>query len=71
MRFRELFVELMGGLTQMDFAGQLGISQRMVSVLLAGERNPGYQTIDGLVRAFPERRGEILAAFLDREKVEV
>jgi len=71
MRFRELFAELMWLRTQKEFADLLGISQRMVSVLLTGERNPGYQTIRGLVKAFPEREQEIWAAFRDREKEEI
>ena len=68
MEFSDLFGELMGGQTGDEFAAALGIKRRQVCYLLAGRRNPGYRTIDGLVRAFPERREDILAAFLNREE---
>jgi len=68
MEFSDLFRELMGNQTGTQFAATIGIERRQVCYLLAGRRNPGYRTIDGLVRAFPERREDILAAFLDREE---
>ena len=68
MEFSDLLGELRGGQTGDEFAAALGITRRQVLYLLAGRGNPGYKTIAGLVRAFPARRKDILAAFLNREE---
>ena len=50
-------------MTQTQFAALIGVTQVSVSLILSGKRRPGPQIVKGLLRAFPERRGEILAAF--------
>lgn len=50
-------------MTQTQFAALIGVTQFTVSAVLSGKRRPGPRVVKGLLRAFPERRGEILAVF--------
>lgn len=63
MTIRELFEELKSGMTQTQFAAMIGVTQVSVSLILSGKRRPGPKVVKGLLKAFPERRGEILAVF--------
>lgn len=58
----DLLRELQGDETQVQFARRLGIDQPELSKLLRGERRPARRLILGLLRAFPKRRAEIVAA---------
>lgn len=66
-KFRKLLHELRWGLTQDEFAAKLGLSQRMISGLLTGSLQPGSKTVQALVKAYPERRIEILDAIYNEE----
>lgn len=63
MTMIELLKELKGERSQDEFAALLGISQVHVSMLLSGKRAAGRQVADALMRAFPARSSDILAAF--------
>lgn len=65
--FVALIRELRGTESQAVFAARLGIDQGEVSRLLAGTRRPARRTIVGLLRAFPERRAEVVDALLASE----
>lgn len=67
MTLIELLHELKGQRTQREFADMLGISQVHVSMLLSGERAAGRKVAEALIRAFPDRRSDILAAFFAQE----
>lgn len=58
----DLLRDLMGDESQVRFARRLGVDQPELSKLLRGERRPARRVIVGLLRAFPERRDEIVAA---------
>ena len=60
--FTKLLRELMGDETQPRFAESIGVSPRMLTYLLNGERTPGMKPIRGLVAQFPDKRNEILDA---------
>lgn len=60
--FTKLLRELMGDETQPVFAESIGVSPRMLTYLLNGERTPGMKPLRGLVTRFPGRRSEILDA---------
>jgi len=60
---QEFLRELQGSMTQTEFANHLGISQPMLSMVLAGQRPGGKSLIRGLLRAYPNRRDEIIALF--------
>ena len=59
----ELLKQLQGDMGQVKFAAMLGIQQSYLSMIYHGGREPGPKVLKGLLRAFPERRGEILAVF--------
>lgn len=63
----DLLRELQGRETQTQFARRLGIDQPELSKLLRGERRAARRLIVGLLRAFPERRDEIVAAVTAEE----
>lgn len=65
----ELLRELQGDESQVQFARRLGIDQPELSKILRGERRPARRTIVGLLRAFPARRDEIIAALMAEEPV--
>lgn len=60
--FTALLRELMGDETQPVFAESIGVSPRMLTYLLNGDRTPGMKVVRGLVARFPGRRREILDA---------
>lgn len=60
----ELLRDLMADESQVQFARRIGIDQPELSKLLRGERRPARRTIVGLLRAFPKRRNEIIAALM-------
>jgi len=63
MNSRELIRSLQGDLDQGEYAELLGISRPLVSRILNGHRAPSLLVMRGLLRAFPERESEIIAAF--------
>ena len=63
MNSRELFRQLQGELNQGEYADLLGISRPFINLILNGRREPGMLALRGLLRAFPERESEIIAAF--------
>ncbi len=67
MTLIKLLHELKGRRTQREFGDILGISQVHVSMLLSGERAAGRKVAEALIRAFPSRRSDILAAFFAQE----
>ena len=58
----ELFRQLQGELNQGEYAELLGISRPFINLILNGRREPGMLALRGLLRAFPERESEIIAA---------
>jgi transcriptional regulator with XRE-family HTH domain len=58
----DLLRDLMGDDTQVQFARRVGIDQPELSKLLRGERRPARRLIVGLLRAFPDRKDDIVAA---------
>ena len=65
----KLIRSLQGSLNQGEYAEDLGISRSFLSLILNGHREPGMLAMRGLLRAFPEREAEIVAAFRDGESV--
>ena len=61
---RGLIRQLMGDMSQGDFAARVGVSEAMISYMLSGQRDPGLVTVRGLIRAFPEKRQQIAETFL-------
>ena len=59
----DLMKELQAEKSQTRFAGEIGISQRMLSMIYIGRRRAGLRVVTGLVWRFPERRDEIIASF--------
>lgn len=49
-------------LTQQDMAEALGISQRMVSAIFLGQRQPGAKVLRAIARRWPGLRDEIWQA---------
>lgn len=64
MNRSELLDQLRGDMTKGDFAERLGISDRMLTALYAGNRNAGRAVLKALIGEFPERRQEIVDVFL-------
>jgi len=63
MTLVDLMKELQGEQTQEEFAALIGATQAMVSAILLGKRGIGRKTVQGLMRAFPERSDEIQSLF--------
>ena len=59
----ELIRSLQGDLNQGEYAEKLGISRPFLNLILNGRREPGILAMRGLLRAFPDRRDEIVEAF--------
>ena len=59
----ELLRELQGDATQIAFAKVIGVSQQYMSAIYTGRRKPSVVVVPGLLRAFPHRRGEIIATW--------
>jgi transcriptional regulator with XRE-family HTH domain len=64
MDWRRLLREIQVERTQDELAQDLGISQSMVSRLLAGTRHPGPKVVRGILQARPSLTGEVSRAFL-------
>jgi hypothetical protein len=56
--------ELQGDESQVRFSARVGIEQSELSRFLRGGRRAGRGMIIGLLRAFPERQLEIIAALM-------
>lgn len=63
----ELMKELRGEQTQEEFARQIGVGQATVSLIESGQRTGGRRVVTGLLRAFPERRSDIMVTFFASE----
>jgi predicted transcriptional regulator len=63
MTLVDLMKELQGEQTQEEFAALIGATQAMVSAILLGKRGIGRKTVQGLMRAFPERSDVIQSLF--------
>lgn len=59
----ELLRELQGDATQAAFAKTIGVSQQYMSAIYTGRRKPSVVVVPGLLRAYPDRRGEIIATW--------
>lgn len=68
MEFIELMRQLQGGESQEGFAAHIGITQTAVSAIYRGARTPGAKVLRGMVQAFPERSGEIVASYFASEQ---
>jgi len=68
MKFTEMFAGLKGDMLQREFGELLGLNHSFISLLLRGLRNPGYKTLDALLRVYPDRASEIVEAFVHRER---
>lgn len=60
----ELLRDLRGTDSQVEFARRLQIDQPEVSKLFRGERRPARRVIIALLREFPDRRADIIAALI-------
>ena len=58
-----LLKELQGDLSLREFADLIGVAHSSIGMVLTEDRRPGRKFVDGLVRAFPARRAEILDVF--------
>ena len=63
----KLIRSLQGDMNQGEYAEKLGISRPFMNLILNGRREPGMLVMRGLLRAFPERETEIVAAFRNGE----
>jgi len=66
MDVRELLRELQGSRSSYEMAELMGVSPSTVRMILTGQRGMGREVMARLIAAFPERRDEILAVFLDQ-----
>jgi len=66
--FREMLARLKGDMTQKGLGELLGLNHSFISLLLRGLRNPGFKTLDALLRQYPDRASEIVEAFLHRDR---
>jgi transcriptional regulator with XRE-family HTH domain len=56
------------GLTQQGMAAKLGISQSTLSRLYAGKRDLGIESLEQIIRAYPELSGFFLAEHMQSGK---
>ena len=66
-----LLRDLRGADSQVAFARRLGIDQPEVSKLFRGERRVARRTIIALLRAYPDRRADIIAALMEEASQQV
>ena len=64
MDHRDFLRELQGSQSIQEFADLIGVARSTVSMIYLDERRPGRFFIVRLLKAFPERRKEILDVFL-------
>lgn len=56
MTFSQMLAEAMGDMTQAELADRSGLRQATISRLLAGKRQPSYETQIALERELPRLR---------------
>jgi transcriptional regulator with XRE-family HTH domain len=59
----DLLNDLKGAMSQIEFAELLGVSQPTICAILRGRRGIGKKTLKGLLRAFPDRKQDIISNF--------
>ena len=67
----DLFRSVQGTMNGKEFAEMLGISNSMMNDILRAKRRPGRKVMGGLIRAFPERRTEIVDLYFDLQEESV
>jgi len=55
------------GLTQVELARRLGVSQAAVSFWFRGKRTPSWEVIRRMARAFPEMTDDVVEVLLGDE----
>jgi len=55
------------GLTQVELARRLGVSQAAVSFWFRGRRTPSWEVIRRMARAFPEMADDVIQVLLGDE----
>lgn len=56
------------GATDAEFAELLGITRQMWIMIKQRQANPGLAVLQGVLRAYPEMKKEVLAYIRDRDK---
>ena len=64
----DLLRSVQGSMNGKQFAELLGVSNSMINDVLRGKRQPGRKVIGALIRAFPEKRREIVDVYFDLQE---